>query len=145
MNGIRFWRLKRHMSYAALCKAANCSYGTIRRLEEEIADSTSSALLLRLADALGVTLDQLVMDYPADAVSWGDHPVPKRTSDKPLNTVGRYCRHHNLTLTELARLLGKRSKQAAQHTCIKPTLKPEDILPLARREGVSVEDFISRY
>lgn len=146
MNGIRYWRLKRRMTYTDLARKAGCTLDTIRRLEEHIGSNTSSALLLRIANALDVTVDELLMEYPEDAITLGDHPTGKYTMAlSRLNPVGRYCREHNISLPEYAALTGKRSKQAAQRTWTKQKLKYEEILPLAEREGLTAEEFLTHY
>ncbi len=144
MNGIRYWRLKERMSYTELARKANCVPNTIRQLEERIKDITSYALLLRLAEALDVTVAQLMMEYRSDAITLGDHPARKYTMDPSrLNPVGHYCRTNNISLPEYAALTGKKSKQAAQRTWTKQKLKYEEILPLAEREGLTVEEFLT--
>lgn len=101
MNGIRYWRLKRRMTYTDLARKAGCSPSTIRRLEEHIGSNTSSALLLRIANALDVTVDELLMEYPEDAITLGDHPAGKYPMAlSRLNPVGRYCRSADLDQAE---------------------------------------------
>lgn len=146
MNGIRYWRLKRRMTCTTLAREAHCSPGTIHRLEKHIGSNTSAALLLHIANALGVTVDELLMEYPEDAITLGDHPVRKHTvAPSRLNPVGRYCRANNISLTEYTALTDKHSRQAAQRAWTKQKLKPEEILPLAEREGLTVEDFLTHY
>lgn len=145
MSGILFWRLKRRMTYTALGKVAGCDGSTIRRLEQDL-DHASCALLVRVADALGVTVDQLDMEYPEDSVTLGDHPAARYTMPvSRLNPVGRFCRERNISLPEYAALTGKRSRQAALRVWTKQKLKPGEILPLARMDGLTVEEFLRRY
>lgn len=145
MNGLRYWRLKRHMSYSTLAKEAGGSGTTIRNLEEHLGH-VSSDRLVRLADALDVTVDDLVREYPEDSIGLGDHPRSKYTMDKErLNPVGRFCRIHNISLPEYTALAGKNSKQAALRVWTKLKLRPGEILPLAQMEGLSIEDFLLRY
>lgn len=145
MNGIKFWRLKRRMSYAELARRSNCSYDAISHLEKGIGDSTSYLFLLRLADALGVTLDDLLDEYPEDALSPGDHPAARYTAQMALNPVGRYCREHNISLPQYAQMAGVRSRQAARRVWTKQKLKPSNVRPLAELEGLTVEEFLCRY
>lgn len=145
MSGVRYWRLKRRMTYTALGKEAGCGGSTIRRLEDDL-DHASYALLIRIADALGVTVDQLAEEYPGDAVGPGDHPTAKCTMDPVrLNPVGRYCRASNISLPEYAAMAGAHSRQAARRVWMKKKLKPGEIEPLARLAGLSQEEFLAQY
>ena len=145
MNGVQYWRLKKHMSINALAKAANCCSETIRRLEQTLSQAPSNRLV-RVADALGVTVDDLAAEYSEEHITLGDHPAPKYTMDESrLNPVGRFCRAHNISLPQYAAMTGKRSKQAALRVWTKQKLKPEEILPLAQMEGISPEELLLRY
>ena len=145
MSGVRYWRLKRRMTYTALGKEAGCGGSTVRRLEDDL-DHASYALLIRIADALGVTVDQLAEEYPEDAVGPGDHPTAKYTMDPVrLNPVGRYCRASNISLPEYAAMAGVHSHQAARRVWTKQKLKPGEILPLAQLAGLSQEEFLVQY
>ena len=145
MNAIRFLRLKKRMSYIELSRRSSVSPGTIRAMEEGIGERTSSTLLLKIANALGVTIDALEVEYPEDAISLGDHPTPKHTATFILNPIGRFCRANNITLPQLANLLGKKSRQAAARTCTKQKVKLWEIQILAQIEGISAEEFMNRY
>lgn len=145
MSGIRYWRLKRRMTYTDLGREAGCSGSTIRSLENDL-DHASYALLIRIADALGVTVDQLAEEYPEDAVGPGDHPTAKYTTDPVrLNSVGRFCRERNISMPEYAAMAGAHSRQAVRRIWTKKKLKPGEILPLARLAGLSQEEFLARY
>lgn len=145
MSGTRYWRLKKRMTYTDLGREAGCSGSTIRRLEDDL-DHASYALLIRIADALGVTVDQLAEEYPEDAVGPGDHPTAKYTMDPVrLNPVGRYCRASNISLPEYAAMAGAHSRQAARRIWTKKKLKPGEIEPLAQLAGLSQEEFLTRY
>lgn len=145
MSGVRYWRLKRRMTYTALGKEAGCSGSTVRRLEDDL-DHASYALLIRIADALGVTVDQLAEEYPEDAVGPGDHPAQTYTvDDSRLNQVGRFCRASNISLPEYASMAAINSRQAALRVWTKQKLKPGEILPLARLAGLSQEEFLIQY
>ena len=145
MSGVRYWRLKRRMTYTDLGKEAGCNGSTIRHLEDDL-DHASYALLIRVADALGVTVDQLAEEYPEDAIGPGDHPAAKYTMDPVrLNPVGRFCREQNISLPEYAAMAGVRSRQAARRVWTKQKLKPGEILPLARLAGLSQEEFLVQY
>lgn len=145
MSGVRYWRLKRRMTYTALGKEAGCGGSTIRRLEDDL-DHASYALLIRIADALGVTVDQLAEEYPEDAIGPGDHPAQTYTvEDSRLNPVGRFCRERNISLPEYAAMAGAHSRQAARRIWTKQKLKPGEILPLAQLAGLSQEEFLVQY
>lgn len=145
MNGIRYWRLKRRMTYTALAQETGCSSTTIHSWETN-PDHITSTLLVRIADVLEVTVDELMAEYPEDTISLGDHPEGKYTmAAVRLNPVGRYCRAHNISLREYAALAGKRSKQSAQYAWRKASPKPKEIEPLAQREGLSLKAFLTLY
>lgn len=145
MSGIRYWRLKNRMTYTDLGREAGCNGSTIRHLEEDL-DHASYVLLIRIADTLGVTVDQLAEEYPEDAVGPGDHPAAKYTTDPVcLNPVGRFCRERNISLPEYAAMAGAHSRQAARRIWTKQKLKPGEILPLAQLAGLSQEEFLARY
>ena len=145
MSGIRYWRLKRHMTYTDLGREAGCGGSTIRHLEDDL-DHASYALLIRISDVLGVTVDQLAEEYPEDAVGPGDHPAQTYTvDDSRLNPVGRFCRERNISLPEYAAMAAIKSRQAARRVWTKQKLKPGEIEPLARLAGLSQEEFLVQY
>lgn len=145
MNGIKYYRCKNRMTVSDLGRASGVNLTTISRLEKKIEPTSSLDLYIRLSEALGVTVDDLLIEYDGGTLRDGDHPTAKRQTQKITNCIDFYRREENLTFQQLAARMGGVSRQRAKEVCTaeKPSLKTMALL--AEHEGISREEFERRY
>lgn len=145
MNGIRFLRKKNKLAVYELSERSQVSVATIHSLERGIQPTTALTIYLRLADALGVTLDELLDDYdPAllkdsDRHAYNGRPKPLR------NPIAVYRRDENLSLQQLAKRMGVGTREWARRICGSTEAPPKLLGRLAAFENVTEEEFLHRY
>ena len=145
MNGIKYYRKKNKLAIYELSQKSNITAPTIRCLEKTIRPNTSLRTYLRLADSLGVTIDELVDDYNPSLLADGDrHAYPAK--NKPVhNHIDVYRREENLSLQQLATRMGVTSREWARRVCNNKVDSPKMLSRLAAYEQISVEEFVRRY
>ena len=144
MNGIEYYRRKRHMTVKDLSAASHVTGDTIRSLEKHIQDTTSLNIYRRLAEALSVTVDELILEYSCDDLAVGDRPTSRR-GDSRCNCIDKYRWEENIPLDELARRMGIGSKERARQVCNMPLPSRKNLLKLAEYENISVDEFETLY
>ena len=144
INGIEYFRRKKHMSLAELSAASGVAYSLVRELSKEIRYTTSSDVYRRLARALNVTVDDLLLEYSYDDLAVGDRSASRR-GDSRCNCIDNYRWAENLPLEELARRMGVTSRERARQICNMPVPSRKHLLMLAEYENTSLEEFKVRY
>ena len=145
MNGIRYYRLKKRMSKKDLAKKSGICPMTISKLEKAEEIRASCLRLYDIACALGVTMDELLMDYPDELITPSDRKAYPQHTGRATNCVSNYRLAHNLSHEELGRRLGNRTRALSQVACKQEEGKPKHIQALAVWEGVSMEEFCRQY
>lgn len=145
MNGIGFYRRKKRLALYELSEMSHVYKGTIHRLEEELNPKTTLSIYLRLADALGVTLDELLKDYDPSLLRAGDRHAYAGGPKPPHNPIAVYRSDENLSLQQLAWRLGVTSREWARRVCNEDTVSPLHLGRLAAYEGISEAEFRQRY
>ena len=145
MNGIAYFRRKRRMTMEELAKRSGVNKMTICNYEKKKTLIQSSTMkLLALADALDVTLDALVEPYDPASLDVGDHytkPSASLLADTPL---ARYRKQKNLTMQQLADLLGVR-KQYVSNILMEPEIPEKTLAKLCALEGLTPVEFLCKY
>lgn len=141
MYGLKYHRMKQWLSQKELAKLSGCSLQTITRLEQDMPSSTWCRIIDDCAKALGVSMDEIVREYPDDILSDGDHPSTESRTENPHNCLSQYRRAKNLTFEELAIRLGNSTREAGRIACARSVPLDKDIQKLAAYERISVEDF----
>lgn len=144
INGIEYYRLKNHMSLVELSAASGVTYSLVMKLTKEILYTTSLDIYDRISKALGVTVDDLLIEYSSDDLAAGDRPVSRR-KDSRCNCIDIYRWAENLPLEELARRMGVSSRERARQVCNMPIPSRKNLLRLAEYEDISPEEFERRY
>ena len=145
MNGIQYCRKKNRMSIKELAGKAEVCPMTISKLEKADQIRVSCLTLHRIACALGVTMDDLLKNYPDELITPSDRtPFPQRTGC-PTNCVSNYRLAHNLSHEELGRRLGNRTRSLSQIACKLETPKDKHVKALAAWEGISDKAFREKY
>lgn len=147
MTGLSYWRKKRHYSKKVLSEKAGVSIVFIAKLEQGFSPETSFILYIRLANALNVTVDQLLEEYDDAELGMGDHGTYRKTEEKhcSANCIAEYRREENLTYQELSLILGISSREGARRICNAPCSSKKHLKTLAAREKLSVAEFMVRY
>ena len=145
MNGIRYFRKKNKLAVFELSELSHVSKPTIHNLEESINPATTLSIYLRLAEALGVTLDELLDDYDPALLKDGDrYPYPAK--QKPArNSIAVYRRTENLSLQQLADRMGVSSREWARRVCDEEIASSKLLRRLAAFEGVTEDEFVRIY
>lgn len=145
MNGIRYFRKKNKLAIYELSKLSHVCKPTIHSLEEAIQPTTALNIYLRLADALGVTLDELLDDYEPSLLKDGDRHTDRRNSKLPRNPIASYRMAENLTLQQLANRMGVTSREWARRICDEDFASRKLLSRLASFENMTESEFLRRY
>ena len=146
MTSVEYHRRKNGLSQSALAAKSGLSEMTIQNYEHHgIPGHTSVTPLLNLADALGVTLDELLLEHDGAELTTKDRSKRKSYIDSPRNAVSNYRIAHNPRFQELADRLGVGSRESARVICRRPTARRKHILTLSGYEKISPEEFLELY
>ena len=146
MTSVEYHRRKNGLSQSALAAKSGLSEMTIQNYEHHgIPGHTSVTPLLNLADELGVTLDELLLEHDAKELTSKDRTRSNSYIDSPRNAVSNYRIAHNLRFQELADRLGVGSRESARVVCRRPTARRKHILTLSGYEKISPEEFLELY
>lgn len=150
MTGVRYWRMKFHLSEETLSKKSDVSVVRIRGMEAGYLDDVELKNYIRIADTLEVSIADLWAEYPEDALEPGDRVQSNtRTRTENINCFGVYRQEKNLSLQQLANMFGITSRERARQVCAGKNLSDESFRKylncLAEREGVGPEEFLARY
>lgn len=146
INGIEYYRRKRRMTRADLEAVSGVSISCI--LEYESMDSLDKCRMekiLRLADALEVTVDQLLEDHDRKELTLLDRSFRDSGMHNPKNPLAIYRKVHNLTLDELSERLGGLTRWGTSKICRVENPPVWHIRALAQWEDMSVEEFLDTY
>ena len=140
MNGFEFYRLKQNLSQKQVAEKAGCKIETVRRLESARMFGTDVRLGVRVADALGVSLNEATRDF-SDGILYIKRVFVANecTND---NRLERYRIDNKITYSALGKILGI-TRQAAQHACKIATAPKKHIFILAKHEGMTIDEFNS--
>ena len=145
MNGIRYFRKKNKLAIYELSELSHVCKPTIHSLEKAIQPTTTLSTYLRLADALGVTLDELLDDYDPALLKDGDRHAYIGRQKPPRNPIAVYRREENLSLQQMADRMGVGSREWARRICDKTIASPKLLRRLAAYENVTEAEFLRRY
>ena len=146
MTSVEYYRSKRGLTRPALAARSGLSVATLMNYEQKgIPGHTAVTPLLNLADALGVTLDELLCEHDKSELTTKDRIKRKSRIDSPRNAVSNYRIAHNLRFQELADRLGVGSRESARVICRRPTARRKHILTLSGYEKISPEEFLELY
>lgn len=146
MTGVEYYRRKCGLTRPALSAKSGLCVATLMNYEQKgIPDHTPVTPLLNLADAFGITLDELLAGYDGSDLTTTDRAKRHSKISSPRNAVSNYRIAHNLRYQELADRLGVGGREAARVICKRETARKRHILTLALYELLSPEEFLERY
>lgn len=146
INGIEYYRRKRCMQKIDLEKKSGVSLHSIVEYESmRSLDKCRIENILRLADALDVTVDQLLEIHNRNELTPLDRSFRVSNEHSPRNPVAIYRKRKNLTLLELGKLLGGLTKWGTSKVCRMDNPPIRHIRALSILEDMSVEEFLDTY
>lgn len=146
INGVEYYRRKRRLTKLDLAKKAGVSQSCIEDYESRQAlDRCGMEKILRLADALDVTVDQLLEDHDRKELTLLDRSFRDSGMHNPKNPLAIYRKVHNLTLDELSERLGGLTRWGTSKICRVENPPVWHIRALAQWEDMSVEEFLDTY
>lgn len=145
MKGIEMFRRKQHRSMKSLTELTGLTYQTIKSMETESSPNRPCNYYMRLSKVLGVTVEELIADYPESMLNAGDHYVRVSNSSHPDNCLARFRTENNLNYEQLSVLLGLKGRESARVACKSAKPKAEHVARLAKLKGISEKEFRRRY
>lgn len=146
MIGLEYYRRKRQMTRGVLAARAGVTVDTIRTyVDRGITDYVPVEKLLALADALEISLDELVAEHDDTELTSEDRPVRSSKIVSPQNVINNYRIRHNLRFAELAVILGLGDRESARTACRRETAREVHILRLCQYEHLDPDLFIMQY
>lgn len=101
---------------------------------------------LQIADALGITLDQLVEERTdRDSVSLSKLAGAKSNTANPENALEKYRQRKGISFQELAFRLGNNTREGGRKACVRERALDKHISAIAAFEGISTEEFLMLY
>lgn len=148
MTGLKHHRIAKNLSLKELATLAETSRFTIENYENpDSAQNGNSEIYLRLANALEVTIDELLRpDYPElDDPKAGREGKRRSATANPMNPITVYRDAHGLTFMQIATLIGNTTKESGRKACAAQQPLERHINALAVKEGISADEFRALY
>ncbi len=125
ISGVEYWRCKRQVRKSDIetILGGRSSYLNWAR-PDSLLETSSFEKLLKIADLLDVTADQLLEDHSVAELEDGDRPQRTSKHANPDNCISNYRIRNGLSFQQLADRLGGVSRQYAQEVC-KTSCAPE--------------------
>lgn len=145
LTGLEFHRRKKRLSKRTLAKDLGITTCTLINIERNgFALRSSAKEALRIAETLGVEIDDLLAMHSKDELEAGDRGAKVARTKNPDNPVDNYRVVHNLTCRELGRRMS-RSYQAAINACERKLALKQHIEVLSAYEGITTAEFMVLY
>lgn len=146
MIGLTYHRRRQQMTVTRLSELSGVTKESIRKYEKEgIGEGAPTITLLALADALKITVDDLLRENDGEKLTTVDRATRPSNIHSPGNAVYNYRIAHNLRYQELADLLGLASRESARVVCQRATARQQHVLRLCQHENISQGEFLERY
>ena len=145
MNGIEFFRRSRGMSTRELAEKSDLSLPYLRGLIRGKEHDTALNIYVRLSDALGVRVDDLLMNFDESELDVGTYNSYEYRTENPDNCIASYRSEKGLSYRELALRMGLTSREAGRIACKHTVPREKHLRALAAYEGISPEEFCRRY
>lgn len=147
ITGLEYYRCRRHITKLALKEQTGISMNSIGLWGNNPGAMEHACIdrLLRLAEALDVTLDQLCEVHALSELSDGDRPARSSAREFPVNCLTVYRQRENLSFECLAARMGLTTREAARVNCMRKEPRERYIRALAKYERISADEFRSRY
>lgn len=118
MNGIKYHRLKGRFSKEQVVQATGICRVMLDWLEADQEHLRNCRFYMALAKFYGVFVEELLAEYPENALSPGDQYIRASAVD-PRNCVEAWRREHNLNYLQVAQTLGLKTRESGRTVCKK--------------------------
>lgn len=146
ITGTEYCRRKARISQNTLAKRSGVSLVTVRRMCWAVnPETTTLTTYMRVAEALGVSIRQLLQDRDESELEDGDRAAYPSQTDNPNNCLTVYRHEHGLSLEQLGQRLGGKTRECARRACASEHPPKKHIKTLAAYEGVTPEEFCREY
>lgn len=145
INAFEYHRRKQHISIAELSKRTGLCWSTVSKKSLEAIENMNLYDLIRVASALGITLEDAIRPYDRRDLTPSDRPKRVCVSVNLQNPIYIYKEKNNLTYQSLAHLLGMTTREGARQACARKKAADHLVLRLAAHEHIKLEDFFEKY
>ena len=145
ITGLEFYRRRQHWSKFELGRQSGIHRDSIAFFEaRESLERCRMDKILALADALGVTVDQILEIHTREELGPKDKNFRPSEKHHPENILAIYRKANNYTLSEFGEVLGI-TQWGASKLCRPPVAKEKYVRKLADMEGMTLEEFYDNY
>lgn len=146
ITGTEFYRKKARMTVAELAAMTGVGIGKLHNMEKAYKPTMCASSFIKVADAFGITVDELLEGYDDSMLRPGDRVTYRRkgASEDPINCIANYRCEENLSYAQLGVILGV-TRERAHGICHADVAPDKHVASLARHEQISVEEFHYRY
>lgn len=145
INAFEFYRRKLQISIGELNRRTGLKGSAITKKSIEEIEKMDLSDVIKLASALGITLEDAIRPYDRRELTPSDRPRRDCVSINRENPIYIYKERNNLTYETLAALLGMTTREGARQACARKKASDRLVLRLAAYEHISLEEFFKKY
>lgn len=147
MQTLKYYRKKNQLTTRELAEAVGVKIHVVVNYESGMVapDDWEVKYALIFADYFGVTIEEICSFKDDDDVMAGEHAPIRGAPGGVHNCLAGYRRAKNLTLGELAKLIGVGSREAARKACRREYARDKHVRTLAKLENMTVDAFEEMY
>ena len=146
ISGTEYHRSKARMSIRRLAERAGVSVAVLQKLcGGEPPLSTPLEKYMRVAEALGVSIADLLRMHDERELDIGDQAAYPSRTEQMTNCVAVYRRAKGLTYEQLALRLGSPNRECGRRACMTAHAGKKHVRVLAAYEGITPEQFRKMY
>ncbi len=143
ISGVEYWRCKRQCGKKAINTMLGGNFIRNWSKPDALLESSGIQNLLRVADYLDVTVDQLFEIHSTAELEDCDHPQRQSKYNDPNNCLNNYRLRNGLSYQQLADRMGGISRQCVHNMCRNSRASQAGIERIARYEKMTPEKFLS--
>lgn len=146
ITGVEYWRCKRQVSRTDIqMLLGGCSISLNNWTKpKQLLNASNVRNLIRVADRLDVTVDQLFETHSTAELEDGDHLQYESKYNNPYNCLNNYRVGNGLSFQQLADRMGV-SRQYAQEACQTSRAPKAAIKRICAYEKMTPEEFASAF
>lgn len=147
ITGVEYWRCKRQVSRTDIqMLLGGCSISLNNWTKpKQLLNASNVRNLIRVADRLDVTVDQLFETHSTAELEDGDHLQYESKYNNPYNCLNNYRVGNGLSFQQLANRMGGISPQRVQAMCRYNRQSKAGIKRICQYEKMTPEEFASVY
>lgn len=147
MQALKYYRKKSQLTAKALAREVGVKNHVVINYEtgKVVPDEWEVKYALKFANYFNVTIEEICGYKKDSGITDGDHAPIRGATGGAHNCVAGYRWAKNLTLDELAKLLGVGSREAARKACRGDYAGAKHVRTLAEHENMTAADFEELY